>query len=305
MSALGRKQTAAQDGGCRPEADPTSPSPDPRATIGTMTSNEIHSEEIWLDSSAGRLFVRRWNCIAPDAPDRPPLILLHDSLGSVEQWRQFPAELARSTKRSVVAYDRLGFGRSDPHPGQVSLDFIQGEALRSFRQVRDGLAIDRFAVFGHSVGGGMAVGIAAAYPLYCESLITLSAQAFVEDRTVAGIRAAQQAFRQPGQVGRLTRYHGDKATWVLSAWIDRWLDPAFAHWSLDPELPRVVCPSLVLHGSHDEYGSHRHPERIAGCSTGPSVMHIGEWGHVPHREQPDEIVRRVAARLADASESSS
>ena len=260
---------------------------------------EVHSEDLWLDTPAGRLFAKRWNPTAAGASAQPPLILLHDSLGSVEQWREFPAEIARASMRPVVAYDRLGFGRSDPHPGQVSLDFIEDEASNGFRQIKEGLGIGRFAVFGHSVGGGMAVGIAAAYPLHCESLITLSAQAFVEDRTLSGIRAAQRAFAQPGQVDRLRRYHGDKAAWVLSAWIDRWLDPAFAHWCLDPVLPRVVCPSLVLHGSRDEYGSRLHPERIAGLSTGPSVMHIGEWGHVPHREQPGEIVRRVAARLAE------
>lgn len=266
--------------------------------VSMATSNEVHGEEIWLDTPTGRLFAKRWRHVAIGVSARPPLILLHDSLGSVDQWRELPANIARATMRPVVAYDRLGFGRSDPHPGQVPLDFIRTESSRSFRHVKEGLAIDRFAIFGHSVGGGMAVGIAAAYPLLCESFITLSAQAFVEDRTLSGISAAQRAFAQPGQIDRLRRYHGDKAAWVLNAWIDRWLDPAFVHWSLDPELPHVVCPGLVLHGSRDEYGSHLHPERIARLATGPTAMHIGEWGHVPHREQPEEIVRRVSRHLA-------
>lgn len=258
------------------------------------TSGDVCSEDIRLESPAGGLFVKRWTPPGDEAGARPPLVLLHDSLGSVAQWRTFPAEIALASRRRVVAYDRAGFGRSDPHPGQVPIDFIAAEASGGFRHVIQGLAIDRFAVLGHSVGGGMAVGVAAAYPLQCESLITLAAQAFVEDRTVAGIQAAREAFVQPGQVDRLRRYHGDKTDWVLSAWIDRWLDPAFATWSLDPQLPRVMCRSLVLHGRHDAYGSHRHPERIAERSRGTSCMHLGDWGHVPHREQPGEILQLLA-----------
>ena len=143
----------------------------------------------------------------------------------------------------------------------------------------------------------MAVGIAAAYPAECVGIITVSAQAFVEDRTVAGIRDAQAFFAQPGQRERLSRYHGCKASWVLGAWIDRWLDPAFSDWSLDSHLPEVVCPNLVLHGRGDEYGTVRHPERIAGLSTGASTTHIGGWGHVPHREAPEAVLALVAGWL--------
>lgn len=242
------------------------------------TCRDVHSEDFRLETPAGCLFAKRWTSTAGDAVAGAPLILLHDSLGSVEQWREFPASLARSTRRSVVAYDRLGFGRSDPRQDQVPIDFIEGEASGSFRHVREALAIDRFSVLGHSVGGGMAVGIAAAYPAHCESLITLSAQSFVEDLTLSGIRAAGQVFEQPAQVDRLRRYHGDKAAWVLRAWIDRWLDPAFAGWSLDPVLSGVVSPALVLHGSRDEYGSRLHPERIATLSAGPAAVHVGDWG---------------------------
>lgn len=255
-----------------------------------MATNDIESLEFRVDTPRGQLFVTRWDHIDQASSDQAPLVLMHDSLGSVELWRGFPEQLARATGRSVVAYDRLGFGQSDPHPGQIPLDFIRGEAFAGFQYVKTALALDHFVVFGHSVGGGMAVGIAAGYPEQCEAIVTVSAQAFVEDRTIAGIRAAQEAFAQPGQVERLARYHDDKACWVLRAWIDRWLDPAFADWSLDAELPQLLCPILVLHGSRDEYGSIQHPERIAALSGSHSTAHIGDWGHVPHREAPDEIL---------------
>lgn len=261
----------------------------------------VEAREFWIATPAGRLFAKRWDPVAADGADVAPLVLLHDSLGCVELWRDLPQRLALATARPVVAYDRLGFGRSDPHPGRLGADFIRNEARAGFTEVKAALGSQRFSVFGHSVGGGMAVGIAATYPAQCEAIVTVSAQAFIEDRTVAGIRAAQQAFAEPGQVDRLRRYHGDKAPWVLSAWIDTWLAPGFAGWSLDSELPQVRCPNLVLHGRRDEFGSVRHPEQIAELSAGPSTLHIGDWGHIPYREEPDVVVRLVAAWLTDQS----
>lgn len=260
---------------------------------------DIKSRETRIDGDQGRLFAKRWDPVEQDTAAHSPLILLHDSLGSVELWRDLPEHLALALARPVITYDRLGFGKSDPHPGVLGVDFIRDEAITGFRDLKAALGFGRFAAFGHSVGGGMAVGIAAAYPDECEALVTMSAQAFVEDRTLAGIRAARQAFAEPGQVDRLRRYHGDKAPWVLAAWIDRWLAPEFAGWNLDRELPRVRCANLVLHGNHDEYGSVRHPQRIAELATGPSTLHIGDWGHVPYREDPLAVVRLVRDWFAD------
>ncbi|WP_240635134.1 alpha/beta fold hydrolase [Lysobacter enzymogenes] len=175
-------------------------------------------------------------------------MLLHDSLGCVELWRDVPARLAAASGREVVAYDRLGFGRSDPHPGALGAGFVVEEAAGGLRAVCDALRLERFVVFGHSVGGGMAVAAAALHRQRCTGLISESAQAFVEDRTRAGILAAREAFAQPQQMQRLRKYHGDKAPWVLGAWIDTWLSDAFAGWNLDAQLAQVICPTLVVHG---------------------------------------------------------
>lgn len=255
------------------------------------------AEDHWITHPRGRLFARSWRPAGAAGPAGAPLVLLHDSLGCVELWRDFPASLCEATGRRVVAYDRLGFGRSDPRSDRLAPDFIAEEALSFFPVVLQQLGLQRFVAFGHSVGGGMAVNCAAAWPTRCEALVTESAQAFVEDRTVQGLQAAREQFQAPGQMEKLARYHGDKAAWVLRAWIDRWLDPAFAGWSLDPVLPGVVSPALVLHGSRDEYGSRLHPERIATLSAGPAAVHVGDWGHVPHREQPEDVVRRVLEHL--------
>ena len=140
----------------------------------------------------------------------------------------------------------------------------------------------------------MAIACAAAHPLHCRAVITESAQAFVEDRTIEGIRAAQREFADPRQVSRLSRYHGDKAAWVLSAWIDSWLASDFADWRLDDDLRRVRSPLLAIHGDSDEYGSVKHAQRIVDLNSGASTLCIlDECGHVPHREQPDQVLTLI------------
>ncbi|MDZ3992384.1 alpha/beta hydrolase [Pseudomonas sp. Teo4] len=252
---------------------------------------ELQTHEHWIVTAQGRLYAQEW---AVSQVQGAPIILLHDSLGCVALWRDFPARLAQITGRRVIAYDRLGFGRSDAHPGKLRLGFVEAEALQGFAAVREQLGVDTFIVFGHSVGGGMAVGCAATFASACQGLITESAQAFAEARTLQGIREADAQFAEPGQLERLRRYHGDKAEWVLRAWVDNWLADDFADWSLDALLPQVRCPLLSLHGDDDEFGSQAHPERLVRLASGPSLMQIlPGCGHVPHREHPQQVLERV------------
>jgi pimeloyl-ACP methyl ester carboxylesterase len=144
----------------------------------------------------------------------------------------------------------------------------------------------------------MAVATAARWPERCVAVVTEAAQSFVEGRTLAGIRGARAEFERAERFERVVRYHGEKARWVLDAWIETWLDPAFAGWRLDDALRGVRCPTLALHGDRDEYGSVRHAERIARLvrGTGRAVI-LEECGHVPHREQPARVLDEVARLL--------
>lgn len=265
-------------------------------TENAITPDLIEVHDLSVPGPQGRLFVRTWS---PAQPAKGvPLMLLHDSLGCVALWRNFPAELCRHTGRQIIAYDRLGFGQSDPHPGTLTPDFIADEAQTGFAAVRRDLGIGRFAVFGHSVGGGMAVHCAARHGEDCVALITESAQAFVEDRTVQGIEEARELFRDPEQLARLRKYHGDKAQWVLSAWIDSWLNPGFASWSLRPVLPLLRCPVLAIHGIDDEYGTSHHPELIGALAgAGAELELMPATTHVPHREREAAVVARVGRFL--------
>lgn len=155
------------------------------------------SEDRWVEHPQGRLFARVWHPAVQTA--HTALLLFHGSLGSVELWRSFPEALCAATGRRVVAYDRLGFGRSDPRPGLLPPDFIADEARTFLPALRGVLGLDTFIAFGHSVGGGVAAECAARWPEACRALVTESAQAFVEGRTLEGIRAAQRQFAGPGQ----------------------------------------------------------------------------------------------------------
>lgn len=239
-----------------------------------------------------KIFAREWR---PSLETKlEPLILLHDSLGCVDLWRNFPGQLCAYSGRRVIAYDRLGFGLSDPHKEVIPLTFIEDESKIYLPSILDHFQVDKFIIFGHSVGGGMAVHCASRYSNRCVGLITESAQAFVEDRTIQGIEEAKRNFKDPKQLQKLFRYHGEKVNWVLDSWTESWLHPTFAHWSLKHVLPTVHCPTLVLHGENDEFGSIKHPEMISSLVKGPSSMNfMKSCGHVPHREKSVDVVKMV------------
>jgi len=272
---------------------PSAPLQESAMTISTLLGDG--PTDLWIDGTHGRMFVRSW-FPERDAlrPNHAPILLLHESLGCIEQWKDFPSALAQATGRTVVAYDRLGFGRSDRLTAPPAPTFVEDEAAHGFACVLQHLGIERFVVLGHSVGGSMAVHCAARYPEACQAMITMSAVTFVEQRTLSGIRQARAWFADPAQRERLRRYHGERSDWVLSAWIDTWLAPDFATWTLAHALPAVGCPSLAIHGDDDEFGSERHPQLIADHASGQVEQALlSGVGHVPHREQPELVLERI------------
>lgn len=251
----------------------------------------ITISEQYLDISQGQIFVRQWmpdNCAHLD-----PIVLLHDSLGSVALWRDFPEQLALTVNRPVIAYDRLGFGQSSARDALPSVDFVSEEAEIYFPQICQALQLSGFYLLGHSVGGGMSLLIAASNA-HCKGVISISTQAFVEERTKEGIRVAQKAFQNPEQLERLKKWHGEKAQWVLSAWTEVWLSEGFADWNLIQEIKHITCPTLVIHGEDDEYGSAAFPQTIRDNVQGPVTMEIMPGcAHMPHKEHPDQVLEFI------------
>ncbi|MBK4738488.1 alpha/beta fold hydrolase [Noviherbaspirillum pedocola] len=266
-------------------------------------AEDVDSSDVWVEHPLGKIFARIWTpAMKVDRSQaRAPIVLFHDSLGCVDLWRDFPSKLSGFLGREVIAYDRLGFGRSDPRADMPPVDFVAEESRSYFPAIVKRFMLQRFVAFGHSVGGGMAVNCAADYPGACEALITESAQVFAEDRTLTSIAQAKEQFKDDRQLERLRKYHGEKAEWVLRAWTDSWLDPQFASWTLAAVLPRVTCPVLAIHGEHDEYGSAVHPEMITQLCSGPSKMEMmNDTYHVPHRERDADVLALVSRFLKSA-----
>jgi pimeloyl-ACP methyl ester carboxylesterase len=245
-------------------------------------------EEYKILVPGGSIYVKKW--IPETTSTDSPLILLHDSLGSVDLWKKFPSVLAENLSRCVIAYDLLGFGKSDSRDALPSVEFIEEEAIKYFPAIKEYLFIKNYVLCGHSVGGGMAVNIASRDP-DCEAIITMSAQAFVEDLTIKGIENAKQIFEQPEQMACLEKWHGSKANWVLHAWTNIWLSAEFANWSLKPSISNVCCPILAIHGEDDEYGSAEFPEFISRNAAGQSnILLLKNCGHMPHKEKLREVI---------------
>jgi pimeloyl-ACP methyl ester carboxylesterase len=260
-------------------------------------TEKIRSSEQFVAVPGGQLYVKRWQ---PETENKlAPMVLLHDSLGCVELWRDFPAQLCEATGRTAIAYDRLGFGRSSRRHRLPSQRFVSEEAELYLPPLLAALQLNQVVLYGHSVGGGMAIIAAGQLAERCLAVISESAQAFVEQRTLEGIRQAQSGFEDARAFGKLQQYHGDKAEWVLRAWTDTWTAEGFARWSLADDLPRMRCPALIIHGDRDEYGSTAFPETICRLAAGPTQLHVlPRCGHVPHRSHRDLVLALIAGFLS-------
>lgn len=259
---------------------------------------DVSYNDQFISLAGGKVFARTWTPQGNTFSHDVPIVLFHDSLGCVASWREFPALLATMLQRRVIAYDRLGFGRSSARIALPSFDFIREEAEIFLPQICKNLDVGNFVALGHSVGGAMAL-LSAAHTPACHAVISVATQTFVEEKTKKGVMESKIAFAHPERLAKLRKYHGDKAEWVVRAWTEVWLDPQYASWSLKNDLPRVRCPVLVIHGDQDAYGSTAFPDMICHLATGPSQKHVlVGCGHVPHREREDEVSDLIAQFLA-------
>ncbi|MCU0838263.1 MAG: alpha/beta hydrolase [Rhodospirillales bacterium] len=232
--------------------------------------------------------------------DAPVLVFLHEGLGCVALWRDFPARLAARTGLPAFLYSRLGYGRSDPGARPLPLDYHTPEALAVLPAILRTAGIARPILIGHSDGGTIALLNAAAHitppPL---AIVTLAAHVFNEEITIAGIERTKEAFATAGLRDRLRRYHGENVDGAFHGWCDAWLDPAFRDWNIEAALPAIACPVLVMQGEADPYGSPRQVAAIcAGAAGHAEPALLPGLGHAPHLEAPEEVARRIADFLA-------
>jgi pimeloyl-ACP methyl ester carboxylesterase len=231
----------------------------------------------------------------PGAQDRPALVLLHEGLGSVGLWREFPSALQRATGRRVVTFSRYGHGRSAPPPRPRSPRFFHEEALEVLPAVLAELGASEPVLVGHSDGASIALIHAAEHPV--SGLVLLAPHVIVEGVTVRAIEETREAYVDGDLRERMARHHDDPdaAFW---GWCDVWLDPAFRDWSLEPEAGRIRAPTLLIQGADDPYGTLAQLDLIEQRAPGPVQRVVLAGGHSPHLEHRARVVRAIARFLS-------
>jgi pimeloyl-ACP methyl ester carboxylesterase len=223
----------------------------------------------------------------------PTIVFLHEGLGSIGQWREFPRDLAQATGCHALIYARKGHGNSDPLTAPRTPEFMHVEAFEVLPQVLAQLQIERPILFGHSDGGSIAL-LYAGGGHEVRGLVAEAPHVFVEDRSIAGIEAALRAFEETDLRDKLARYHADAET-MFRGWNDIWLSPGFRAWNIEEFLPRVECPVLAIQGEQDAYGSMAQIDAVAAqVKSEVSLLKLEQCGHVPHREQPEKTLEAAA-----------
>nr|WP_275975864.1 alpha/beta fold hydrolase [Geothrix terrae] len=227
------------------------------------------------------------------AEGRPTLLLLHEGLGCAALWRDFPRKLAEATGCRVVAGSRAGYGSSDPYPEPRTPRYLHREAEEALPAFLAALDIEHPVLIGHSDGGSIALIFASAFPDAPLGVAVLAPHEFVEEETLAGLRAARKAWATTHWPRRLTHYHAD-APRVFREWNDTWLSPAFRDWSIEACLRDIRCPVLAIQGEDDEYATLRQIDVIAEQVKGTRLLKLPRCGHAPHQDQEAQVLAALA-----------
>jgi len=241
--------------------------------------------------------------------EAPTLVFLHEGLGSVSAWKDFPARLAEATGCGALVYSRRGYGGSDRAPWPRPVAFMHDEARVALPRVLALAGVREAILVGHSDGASIALIYAGSRGgetgpgANLRALALEAPHVFVEDVTVASIAAARAAYRH-GELRRsLARHHATDVDATFEGWSEVWLDPAFRAWNIEEVLPSVRVPVLVVQGEDDPYGTVRQVAAIAAACPGPvETRLLPRRGHAPHREAPAEALAAMSRFVSGANE---
>jgi pimeloyl-ACP methyl ester carboxylesterase len=236
----------------------------------------------------GRQF--EYEDIAGD-PARPPLVFLHEGLGSVGLWRGFHRRVAEATGHRTLAYSRLGHGFSDLPTVPRDIAFMHDEAATVLPALLERWGVRRPVLVAHSDGASIALLHAATYPV--SGVVAMAPHVFVEDISIEGIETARDAYRNQDLRRRMSRHHRD-ADVTFWGWNDVWLNPAFRSWNIVAELDTISCPMLLVQGEDDQYGSLAQLDAIERVVPGHVRRAVLACGHSPHLEIPEQTLQAVA-----------
>jgi pimeloyl-ACP methyl ester carboxylesterase len=240
-------------------------------------------ETLWIDA---------------DADTHPTIVMLHEGLGSVALWKDFPRELASRTGCGVLAYSRCGHGSSDKLMEKRQVRFMHHEGEVVLPELLDKLGIARPILLGHSDGGSISLIFAGKYPELPRALILEAPHVFVEDLSVASITQAKVSYQTTDFPEKLGRYHQnvDATFW---GWNDIWLDPDFRSWNIEEYLPAITCPILCIQGEEDEYGTIAQVKAIGAQVPAAEMVMLPHCKHSPHRDQPKITLEQMAGFVAE------
>ncbi len=221
------------------------------------------------------------------------LVFLHEGLGSISHWKDFPARVAEATGAAVTVYSRYGCGNSELLTEPRAVSYMHDEGLRSVPDLLAQLHIENPILVGHSDGASIALIYAGAHDRV-RSLVLLAPHVFVEELSVASIAQAKESFESTNLAEKLGQHHRDAAR-TFWGWNDIWLHPDFRNWNIEEYLPRITCPILAIQGVEDQYGTMAQVQAIARQAAGPvEILALDECGHSPQRDQTDAVVAAIA-----------
>lgn len=226
----------------------------------------------------------------------PTLVFLHEGLGCVALWKDFPARVAAATGCEVLVFSRIGYGKSDPVEVPRPLAYMHIEGLQVVSKVLDAAGVEEAVLVGHSDGGSIAlVNAGGVKDPRVTGLVLLAPHVFNEELCVDSIRKAKAAYETTDLRTKLARFHGDNVDCAFWGWNHAWLDPGFMQWNIEEYLSGVRVPVLAIQGEDDEYGTLSQLDAIERQVNGPFERRVlPACGHSPHRDQPEATLEAIA-----------
>lgn len=240
----------------------------------------------------------RW--LNAERRDAPLAVFLHEGLGSVAMWKQWPQMLCDALGFRGLVYSRPGYGKSTPRPAEVKwpVEFMHQQAHEILPELLDALGVDaaqreRMWLVGHSDGGSIALLYASAFPQALAGAIVIAPHVMVEPVSVENIAKAKTEYDDGNLRDKLARYHDDVDS-AFFGWNDIWLDPAFRAWNITAALPRIRCRLLAVQGHDDEYGTMEQIDAIQRGVAHARLVKLSDCGHSPHRDAPAALNAAIA-----------
>jgi pimeloyl-ACP methyl ester carboxylesterase len=225
------------------------------------------------------------------------IVMLHEGLGSIAMWKDFPEQLARATGCGLLVYSRYGHGRSERIGEKRSVDFMHHEAKVVLPELLRQFEILQPILLGHSDGGSIALIYAGTWPDRVRALVLEAPHVFVEDLGIRSITAIRKLYVSSDLPKKLARYH-DHVDETFRGWNDIWLDPQFRGWNIEEYLTTITCPTFVIQGENDEYGTLAQVEAIQRRVPAMRTLILPDCGHSPHRDQPSLTLGAISKFIA-------